>query len=1002
MKKKVVISACLTICLLGWVRMPAQAQVLRKSRTASTSAYLFVYFTGRDESVYFATSEDGYNYKALNNNQRIISPDSICATGGVRDPHILRSHDGKKFFMVATDMNVAKNGWTANHGMVLMQSSDLLNWSSTRINIVTAYNQFHEVNRVWAPQTIYDPRENKYMIYWSMRIGNGADKIYYAYANKSFTGLETAPELLFTNPTGGSCIDGDIILKDGVYHLFYKTEGDGNGIKQATSNSLTGPFKQEDRYLQQTKDPVEGSSVFKLNESDKYIMMYDVYTKGRYEFTESSDLVHFKLADSKISMNFKPRHGTILPITGNELQRLQARWPRSGNPVLGGFFADPEILYSEKTGKYYLYPTSDGFNNWSGDRFRVFSSDDLINWTDGGEILNLPTDVSWAKTNAWAPCIIEKKINGAYKYFYYFTAGKKIGVAVADDPLGPFRDSGKPLLDDHPEGIRHGQVIDPDVFTDPVSGKSYLYWGNGYMAGAELNDDMVSLKPGSIKILTPDSTYNEGTYAIFRNGKYYFMWSENDTRSEDYRVRYAIADHPLGKLTVPANNLVIAKRPAVGIYGTGHHSVLQVPGKDEWYIVYHRFQYPDGIKMGTAAGFNREVCIDKLQFGADGSIIPVIPTHESIKPIGSFKPGPSPAQKSATAIKESKADVLNIITRVNDYWQANNPQHGRAFWDNAAYHTGNMEAFSITKNENWRKYSEAWAKHNQWKGAKSDERSDWKYNYGETDDHVLFGDWQICFQTYADLYQLQPADHKITRAREVMEYQMGTGANDYWWWADGLYMVMPVMTKLYRITGNKTYLDKLYEYFSYASSIMYDREAKLYYRDEKYVYPKHKSVNGKKDFWARGDGWVFAGLAKVLKDLPQDDSHRKEYMKKYREMAKALVKLQQPEGYWTRSMMDPQHAPGPESSGTAFFTYGLFWGINNGYLSKKACLPAAVRAWNYLVNTALQPSGRIGYIQPIGEKAIPGQVVDANSTSNFGVGAFLLAASELSRFLDKQ
>mgnify|MGYP001764924202 CR=1 FL=1 len=362
---------------------------------------------------------------------------------------------------------------------------------------------------------------------------------------------------------------------------------------------------------------------------------------------------------------------------------------------------------------------------------------------------------------------------------------------------------------------------------------------------------------------------------------------------------------------------------------------------------------------------------------------------------------PARSQKPTYSLKENKADVLDIISRVNNHWQSANPQHGRAFWDNAAYHTGNMEAYSVTKNEQWRRYSEAWAEHNQWKGARSDNRAGWKYHYGETDDHVLFGDWQICFQTYADLYQLQPADHKIARAREVMEYQMSTGANDYWWWADGLYMVMPVMTKFYRITGNKTYLDKLYEYFSYANSIMYDKDAKLYYRDAKYVFPKHTSANGKKDFWARGDGWVFAGLAKVLKDLPRNDSHRNEYLIKYREMAKALVKIQQPEGYWTRSMMDPQHAPGPETSGTAFFTYGLLWGINNGYLNKKQYLPAAIKAWNYLVNTALQPSGRIGYVQPIGEKAIPGQVVDANSTSNFGVGAFLLAASELTRFLDK-
>jgi unsaturated rhamnogalacturonyl hydrolase len=234
-----------------------------------------------------------------------------------------------------------------------------------------------------------------------------------------------------------------------------------------------------------------------------------------------------------------------------------------------------------------------------------------------------------------------------------------------------------------------------------------------------------------------------------------------------------------------------------------------------------------------------------------------------------------------------------------------------------------------------------------------------------------------------------------------MEYQMSTPKNDYWWWADGLYMVMPVMTKLYKVTGKQIYLDKLYEYFTYANSIMYDEQSKLYYRDAKYVYPKHTSANGKKDFWARGDGWVIAGLAKVLQDLPKNDLHRAEYLAKYKGMAEAILKSQQPEGYWTRSMLDPQHAPGPETSGTAFFTYGLMWGINNGILSKKTYLPAVQKSWNYLSTVALQNDGKLGYVQPIGEKAIPGQVVNAESTADFGVGAFLLAGSEVYRFLKK-
>lgn len=372
--------------------------------------------------------------------------------------------------------------------------------------------------------------------------------------------------------------------------------------------------------------------------------------------------------------------------------------------------------------------------------------------------------------------------------------------------------------------------------------------------------------------------------------------------------------------------------------------------------------------------------------------------NKFFKTVAVFALGLLPA---VTFAKNTEAEeVRKIIDKVNQHWQAENKPEVRSFWDNAAYHTGNMEAYFLTGNEAYRQYSEAWAKHNEWKGAKSNDRSKWKYSYGESDEYVLFGDYQVCFQTYADLYNIAPENYKIQRAREVMEYQMSTPQNDYWWWSDGLYMVMPVMTKMYKITHNHLYLDKLYEYITYSDQIMFDKDENLYYRDAKYVYPKHKSVNGKKDFWARGDGWVLAGLAKVLKDLPKDYKHYEFFAQKFQNMAKAVAAIQQPEGYWTRSMMDPEHAPGPETSGTAFFTYGFLWGINNGFLDEATYKPVVDKAWKYLSKTALQKNGAVGYVQPIGEKAIPGQVVDAKSTANFGVGAFLLAACEYVRYLE--
>ena len=640
---KIQFSLVLFLLITSFSKAQNKSGVLPVVAEKDLTAYLFVYFTGNsveEEAVRYAISPDGYHYYHLNDNKPVIDSKLISSTGGVRDPHILRGEDGKTFYMVLTDMTSSK-GWDSNRAMVLLKSTDLVNWKSSVVNIQTTFSGNENLKRVWAPQTIYDAKTGKYMIYFSMQHAGGPDIIYYAYANKDFTALESEPKVLFVPKSKNACIDGDIIEKDGVYHLFYKTETKTPGIKVATSKDLTsGNWTENDNYLQQTKEAVEGASVFKLNHSDEYILMYDMYMKGKYQFTKTKDLEHFTVIDNEISMDFHPRHGTILPITRSELKRLIAKWGKpaaypqiNNNPVLEGFYADPEVLYSNKTKKYYIYPTSDGFDGWGGYYFKTFSSDNLVDWKEEGIVIDLKKDVSWANRNAWAPCIVEKKIKGKYKYFYYFTAAQKIGVAVSDNPAGPFKDSGKALVSSRPEGAKGGQEIDPDVFTDPKSGKSYLYWGNGYMAVAELNKDMVSFKEGTTKLIAVDRTFREGTYIIYRNGIYYFLWSEDDTRSPNYKVRYGTSKSPVGPIEIPKDNIVIQGNKEQGIYATGHNSVVKVPNKDEWYIVYHRFPYPNGINMGDAAGFHREVCIDKLEFNSDGTIKQVVPTLSGINPL---------------------------------------------------------------------------------------------------------------------------------------------------------------------------------------------------------------------------------------------------------------------------------------------------------------------------------------------------------------------------------
>lgn len=290
------------------------------------SCYLFTYFTADRpdaESIYFALSEDGYNYKTLNSGNPVIKGDSISDKGGVRAPHILRGKDGS-FLMVATDMKVSNGGWESNHGIVMLKSKDLIHWSHTQTDLKALFpKEFGSITRAWAPQTIYDEENGKYMIYFSMkRQGEHQDILYYAYANPDFTAIESTPRQLFFHPSGKSCIDGDIVYKDGKYHLFFKTEGDGNGIKKAVSEHLTHGYVLQDNFLQQTSLPVEGSCVFKLSDQDKYILMYDVYKNKKYEFTESRDLGQFHLCTQKVNMDFSPRHGTVIPITREEADRL--------------------------------------------------------------------------------------------------------------------------------------------------------------------------------------------------------------------------------------------------------------------------------------------------------------------------------------------------------------------------------------------------------------------------------------------------------------------------------------------------------------------------------------------------------------------------------------------------------------------------------------------------------------------------------------------------------
>lgn len=315
------------------------------------------------------------------------------------------------------------------------------------------------------------------------------------------------------------------------------------------------------------------------------------------------------------------------------------------SPVIPGLYADPNIVAFGDT--FYIYATSDGFPGWGGKTFYVWSSKNLVDWARSAQpILTLDGangNVPWATGNAWAPTIIEK----GGKYYFYFSGHnavlnrKTIGVAVADSPAGPFTAQPTAMITNG-ESVTSGQAIDPAAFTDPATGKTYLFWGNGSPVYAELSDDMLSVKAGTIKRMSGLTDYREGSFVNYRQGLYHLTYSIDDTGSENYKVGYATSTSVDGPWTY--RGVILEKNPSLGILATGHNSIVNVPGTDDWYIAYHRFAMPGGD------GQHRETTIDRVTFDpATGLLQKVVPTLESVAGQTITDPAPLRAAITGTA-----------------------------------------------------------------------------------------------------------------------------------------------------------------------------------------------------------------------------------------------------------------------------------------------------------------------------------------------------------------
>ena len=346
----------------------------------------------------------------------------------------------------------------------------------------------------------------------------------------------------------------------------------------------------------------------------------------------------------------------------------------------------------------------------------------------------------------------------------------------------------------------------------------------------------------------------------------------------------------------------------------------------------------------------------------------------------------------------NKSDIKTVLKAVAD-WQIRTPlAHDLADWTNGALYSGMVELAGIADDNSYYE----WLKD-------ISEKNGWSYLDRKNPLGKYHADDYCVGQTYIELYRKYKDKKMIKPIKEYLDQIIKNPATgdlkfenteDYWatqrWsWCDALFMGPTVWAKMANVTGKKKYLDFMYKEYKATTDYLYDKDEDLYFRDSNYF--TMKEANGAKVFWGRGNGWVFAGLPIIIRELPSKYEHKDYFVNIYKKMAAKLLALQSADGFWHASLLDPDSYPNPEMSATAFFVYGMAWGVNNGYLDKAIYLPAIVKGWKSMV-TSVWPDGKVGFIQPIG--ADP-KSVTKEMTEVYGVGGFLMAGTEITRLIDK-
>ena len=347
------------------------------------------------------------------------------------------------------------------------------------------------------------------------------------------------------------------------------------------------------------------------------------------------------------------------------------------------------------------------------------------------------------------------------------------------------------------------------------------------------------------------------------------------------------------------------------------------------------------------------------------------------------------AAASPTATLPPREDMVAILRRVADQWIGAHPNTGDNEWANATLMSGIIALYRLTSDATYLNYVAGWA-----------QSQAYGLNGGNT---TRDADSQCAGQAYLDLYDIAPAANKIAAIEAClhnMTYVNQVSKNDDWWWVDALHMAMPQFARLGVLRGDSGYFDKLYKLYTHTKSAeggpgLYNPTTGLWYRDKNFLPGGIVSPSGKPDVWSRGNGWAAAAHTKVLKALPATQANVPEYRAALTQLVTAVAKVQRSDGFWNVNLADPNHFPGPETSGTVFFVYGTAYAIAAGLVDSATYLPVAARAWNGLVATAVHPDGTLGYVQKVGDRPDSSQPVTYDSTADFGVGGFLLGGTEL-------